>query len=378
MTSLQHSTMQVATILENLETPGFQVDEMTFLAYGDDLLDFAIGLDSYNKNRWLLDCEPLPRAVYDGDAVCVGSGPSLDKHLDHLRRIQNRVLICAAHSVLRRLLDAGITPHVVTPKERLPDPPKLPEVMPESIIYAGLPVVQYAPERFHRHYLVGDSGRQAQWLGIHRQDIPIPTTSGSLSTSVAAVMATGRIWLVGHDMYIGHYAGFQFKEETGDGDILCADGQRRPANWVYRSCQNEIGRLAEGRTVIQTSEYGARIANAIHGPFAPVEGAAPVLTPRKTDMTRRPHPQLDRLGAICERIISVCESASRYQDMDLAHVCEERDQALALTLLQPIWVPYSIMRRTLNITDQQATDCMRESILNAFRALLPWARSVKP
>lgn len=283
MTSSQHNTTPVATILDNLDTPGFQVDEMTFLSYGDDILDFAIGLDSYHKNRWLLNCDPLPRAIYDGDAVCVGSGPSLDEHIPHLRRIQNRVLICAAHSVLRRLLDEGIIPHVVTPKERLPDPPKIPDVVGQSIVYAGLPVVQYAPERFHRHYCVGDSGRQAQWLGIHRQDVPIPTTSGSLSTSIAAVMATGRIWLVGHDMYIGHYEGFPFKEETGDGTILCADGVTRAANWVYRSCQNEIGRLAEGRTVIQTAKCGARIANALHELFTPTEGPTPTLTPSPTE-----------------------------------------------------------------------------------------------
>jgi hypothetical protein len=370
--------MQVATILEHLDDPDFQVDEMTFLAYGDDLLDFAIGLDSYHKNRWLLDCEPLPRAVYDGDAVCVGSGPSLDENLPLLKQIQGQVLIVAAHSVLKRLLDEGITPHLVTPKERLPDPPKLPEIMPESIIYAGLPVVQYAPERFHRHYLVGDSGRQADWLGIHRKDIPIPTTSGSLSASVAANVATGRIWLVGHDMFIGHYAGFAFKEETGDGHILCADGTKRAANWVYRQCQAELGRLAESRHVIQTSLRGALVPHADHIPLDPKLGAAPVLNPRQTDMTRRPHPQLDRLGDIVQRIITVADGASKYQDMSLASMCEERDQALVLTLLQPIWIPYSILRRTLPLTDQQVTTYMRESILNSFRALLPWARSVKP
>lgn len=376
MTCTQPSTTPVATILDNLDTPGYQVDEMTFLSYGDDLLDFAIGLDSYHKNRWLFNCDRLPIGVYHGDAICVGSGPSLDSNLHLIKQMQGEVLVVCVHSAVLKLLDNGIIPHVVTPKERIPDPPKIPNKLPESVIYAGLPVVQYAPGQFHRHYLVGDSGRASEWMGMYRPDIQIPTTSGTLGASVAASLCTGTIWLVGHDMYQGHYAGFKFKDETPFGTIPCVDGVERQANWVYRSCRAELGRLAHTRKVVQTAPQGAQIDNAVNGILAPLLGKAPNLSPRPTDYTVTKHQNLDRVGDIFQRVISVCEAAKVPADMDMVKLFDKVDYPLGLSIMQPIWLQYSILRRTLNLTNEQVTPCMRESILNAFRAMLPWAKTI--
>lgn len=46
-------------------------------------------------------------------AILVGAGPSLDKNLDQLREIQGRALICAAHTTVMPLVQAGIFPDLV-------------------------------------------------------------------------------------------------------------------------------------------------------------------------------------------------------------------------------------------------------------------------
>jgi len=47
-------------------------------------------------------------------AVLVAAGPSLGKNIDRLRDLQDRVVIIAAQTTLRPLLDRGIKPHFVT------------------------------------------------------------------------------------------------------------------------------------------------------------------------------------------------------------------------------------------------------------------------
>jgi len=174
----------------------------------------------------------------------------------------------------------------------------------------------------------------------------------------------------------GHYAGFQFKEEVEHGTIPCVDGIDRPANWVYRLCRAELGRLAANRTVVQTSPQGAKIDNALNGVLEPSLGKRPDLSPRPTDYTVKPHPNLDRLGDIFQRVITVCAAAKEPSDMDMAKLFYKADFPMGLSIMQPIWLQYSILRRTLNLTNEQVTPCMRESILNAFNAMLPWAKSI--
>lgn len=50
--------------------------------------------------------------------ICVASGPSLEKNLHLLRGVEDRCVIIAADTVLRRLLVEGIRPHVVVTLER--------------------------------------------------------------------------------------------------------------------------------------------------------------------------------------------------------------------------------------------------------------------
>lgn len=51
-------------------------------------------------------------------AICVASGPSLDKNIELLKQVGDKALIVAADSIVERLYEEGIKPHIITIIER--------------------------------------------------------------------------------------------------------------------------------------------------------------------------------------------------------------------------------------------------------------------
>lgn len=367
------NTTPVATILDRLDDPTLDLHESYWLTYGDDFLDNIIGLDVMRQNRWIFGCEQLPRGVYHGDAICVGSGPSLDQHLPFLRKMQHQTLIVAAHSAIQKLLSNDIIPHVVTPKERLPEPSKIPVPLPESVIYAGLPLVPQAPDMCSRHYLVGDVGKISKWLGLQRYDVAVSATSGSLSTYIAAALCTGKVWLVGHDLVQGHFQGFTHADEQQEGVSLCVDGVERPSNRVYRAVVHELSGMAESLRIVQTAERGARIPGAMHQPLAPVWSGKPDLQPRPTDRQHIPTTRLDAIPAIWDRAIGRIQSATGTADLSVGALYDPQDAELGQVLGQATYLSVSVLRRTLPLSEEQAFTMLRDGLLHAFLSLRGWA-----
>ena len=370
---MEPSSTPVVTILNRLEDPTLELHESHFLTFGDDILDTVIGIDVTKRNAWLLNADPLPVGIYQGDSISVGSGPSLDQYIPFLREAQDRLLIVAAHSAIQRLIACGITPHVICPKERLPDPDKIPLPLPPSVVYAGLPLVPDAPEMCSRHYLVGDVGKVSRWLGVSREDIPVSTTSGTLSAWVASRLATGTCWLVGHDLTQGHYAGFAFAEEKQCGVVMCADGVERPSNRVYRQALHELGDLAERHPIVQCAPGGAIIAGAPCRPLAPVLGGKPCLQPRPVDRTATIRHRIGFLPQIIHTAVERAEKATDANGLTVGALFTPDDAQLGQVLLQTVYLSVSILRRTLPLTDVQAFIMLQDAILNSFRSLQHWA-----
>lgn len=366
------NTTPVAHLLDRLDDPALSLHESYFLTYGDDVLDVVIGLDVIRRNRWILNADPLPTGAYHGDAICVGSGPSLDQYLPLLTQIQDRVLIVAAHSSIQKLLSHGITPHLVTPKERLPDPAKIPVPLPASVIYAGLPLVPGAPDMCSRHYLVGDTGKMSRWLGTHREDIAVSTTSGTLSTYIAGVVATGTIWLVGHDLTQGHFKGFAHLEERQLGSTMCVDGVERPSNRVYRAAVEELSGSPYTHRLIQTAPGGATLENCRHGALEPALGPKPALSPAIVSRELRPSP-LDRIPAIWDKVITGISESRTSADLNVSALFTPEDKALGEVLCQANYLSASILRRTIPLTDDQIFIMLRDGLDHAFRSLKGWA-----
>lgn len=370
---MEHSSTPVATILNRLEDPTLELHESHFLTFGDDILDVVIGLDVVKRNAWLLNADPLPVGIYEGDSISVGSGPSLDQYVPFLREAQDKVLIVASHSAIPRLISCGITPHVICPKERLPDPGKIPLPLPSETVYAGLPLVPQAPDMCSKHYLVGDVGKVSRWLGIHREDIPVSTTSGTLSAWVAARMATGTCWLVGHDLAQGHYAGFAFAEEKQHGTVMCADGVERASNRVYRQALHELEGLAGMRAIVQCAPGGAVIAGAESKPLAPKLADKPRLQPRLVDRTATNRTRIGQMGQIIRHAVKQAEKATDSNGLTVGALFAPEDAHLGQVLLQTVYLSVSILRRTLPLTEAQAYSMLRDAVLNSLRSLQYWA-----
>lgn len=91
-------------------------------AIGNDVEDSLLGINHIFSNfNYILNSpqlEPL-KEIYSGfPAVCVASGPSLDKNIHVLKEIQNQVLVFCADSVYEKLLSNGILPDVISVMER--------------------------------------------------------------------------------------------------------------------------------------------------------------------------------------------------------------------------------------------------------------------
>lgn len=348
-----------------------------FVSQGNDVLDHLIGIQWMVRNRRLFGCPALPRGAWHGDAIAVGSGPSLDSQLHKLERLQDKMLIVAAHSAVPKLLHNGIVPHLITPKERDPDIGIIPKMLPEKVVYAGLPTVPVAPNRCHSAYLVTTCDPVHYWLGFGRDDISSPANSGSLAAWVANCMATGSLYLVGYDMTLGHYDGFSYPEEQHNGGIVCADGETRPSCVVYRQAQRELSEISEGKTVVQVNPEGGAIMGrggrvgslpdtAIAGWMQHVES--------KPEYGRFER-QIRRMPDVFETAEYRVNQAKTIPDMNVDALFGD-DRHLGGSILRTVYIGASILRRTVKLSDADAFDMLRGSLMNTLGCLRPVARNL--
>ena len=178
-------------------------------AYGNDIVDSFTGLDNSAANaRTLLPAPTIGEMTgFFGTTpiIAIGAGPSLRRHVDTLRKLQDRCILVACDAVLHGLLDAGIDPHFITPLERVDAIlPMLTRAGSSRAIYAGLPVCpreainHFGPDRAISLYC-GD--RLYDWLCPEPGNrVNTGLSTGTLSVSVACALGTGSVYLVGHDL----------------------------------------------------------------------------------------------------------------------------------------------------------------------------------
>ena len=176
--------------------------------YGNDIYDSFIGIEHASANAQRLLPAPtlgeVRNIVGDRPLVSIAAGPSLQDHIDELREIQDRCVLIACDAVVPGLIDAGIEPHFVTPLERVEQNAKfLAKAEGSRAIYAGLPVVppfgvEYFGDRCIGVY-AGD--RLYEWLLPENEfRINTGTSTGVLSYTMAGILGTGDVYLVGHDL----------------------------------------------------------------------------------------------------------------------------------------------------------------------------------
>lgn len=369
------STYPAAEVVSKLDGPSDALDvEAILLNHGDDVLDVAIGLREMVRNAFLFGCMRVPRGVWTGDAIAIGSGPSLDAALPHLKELQKSVLLVAAHSAVPRLLAADVVPHVIAPKERDPSCGLVPKDLPASVIYAGLPCVPEVPQLCQHHWFVATCDHMMQWLGFS-ENISSSVSSGTLAARIAAQVSNSA-YLVGHDMTMGHYAGFNMPEETEYGSILCSDGETRPSCLAYRRACKELGEIAESYVIVQTNIQGARITGrlAIDGRL-PEPGSRPVELPTTSAWG---HPIAGNVQQFKDKIISIqhimgdaekkLQSATTASDLS-AHALFGENVLFGGSIFQTVYLSMSIMKRTQNLSDEEYFESTKHAMAQVFNGL---------
>jgi uncharacterized Rossmann fold enzyme len=192
----------------------FAMEDRPFM-FGDDPTDSIQGVLNIARNaQTILRAPRLPRCD-NVPAIAVGSGPSVLRHLDTLRALQSKCLIVSAQTAAKGLLEAGITPHLITPMER---PRSMADYLPigcSAIAFAGAPLVH--PDvlnRFSRHFYVPSGDVLYKWTNLPGEDrVFYGSSTGTTAINVAAYCTKRKVYLVGHDLaYDGddsHFPGSQ-------------------------------------------------------------------------------------------------------------------------------------------------------------------------
>ena len=317
-------------------------------AYGNDIIDSWQGLSNAAGNARILLNSPSIHEMsgFFGKrpVISIAAGPSVKRHLDALRRLQDRCILVACDAVFHGLIDAGIQPHVVTPLERVDMVRPLVARAAESprTLYGGLPVVlPDVVERFAGRAICVNAGDALyEWLdpdcGLR---INSGLSTGVLSVSVACALGSGPVWLVGHDLsrtasethwdgagfaksefakcLVGGESGFDTRWLPGHGGGMvesCAWWDRFRDGIVY-----EVKRMAmQGRTVFNV--------NAHDGVCARIDGceAAPLPDPDRLDPLppiELPRPAEGRYARWAERARQLPEDCKRLD----AHLRTVRD-----------------------------------------------------
>ncbi len=177
-------------------------------ALGNDINDTFMGLYHASLNAKALLSSPSIGDVCGSfgltPCISVGAGPSVREHLDALRKLQDRCIIVACDAIYPALQKEGIVAHFVTPLERLRQQAQLCEAARGTqTIFAGIPachpetVSVFADRTIYVHAM----DKLYDWLAP-KESLRCLTGSstGVLSFLIAASLARGSVYLVGHDL----------------------------------------------------------------------------------------------------------------------------------------------------------------------------------
>jgi hypothetical protein len=107
--------------MDDLERELWRLLRLSIQLLGNTAEDTLVGVRNFALNvPWILN-SPCVRdfsELYGRPCICVASGPSLEKNVHLLKEIQDRFVIIAADTAVKKLLSLGIRPHFATCLER--------------------------------------------------------------------------------------------------------------------------------------------------------------------------------------------------------------------------------------------------------------------
>ncbi|MCX8040468.1 MAG: DUF115 domain-containing protein [Planctomycetota bacterium] len=317
---------------------------------------------------------PLPwwKGRYAGaSALCIAAGPSLDRHLDFVRRHAADCVVIAVDIVHRRLRAAGIAVDFVVNVdshelvcERVGDDPD-----PRTCLVMPLDGHRQLDRPFALVSFVADPALGEPLLGPGSHTYIHGTNVGSCSVGLAFHLGCREALLVGHDLSFTaerFYSGLVSDPEAiksfnlqaiGSGLMTVPgnDGTTVQTSWDFRAGIRDLAVMSEyfaaqGMRVINLNighGIGALIPNTAPLPEgwrpAPRPPVDPQSAPRCT-------PSLDvaRLRELLPQRIAAFRA--RWRELEAAHdgdaleafllICDEAEQQLALRFLMPFVMPF--------------------------------------
>lgn len=321
---------------------------------GDCPIDAWQGAYWMFKQSYLFGDVPVTKYKFNGPAIVVGSGPSLDLYVDKIKGWKGHALIVCAHSTANLLLQRGIEPDIVTPIERVNT--NIPGVKGRLFIEqiplpntacAGLPVVPNEHLRYGRRMLLCSMDPIYKWIGCGDSQVFIGSYSGSAALGVAKTIASGPIYLVGNDLVGGHCSGYSLAEEPYPvtEKTMCIDGVCRSVNRIRHRVAIELGLMAKGREVYQCAPEGACIQWA---PFAKLPEASITGSTLScegsinSDLVARVNRLRDGFAGQLDKSVKRAWSISSLKDMHCGMLFDDEYQGLAAYIFRSLFAQMSM------------------------------------
>jgi len=341
--------------------------------FGNSALDALTGACRMMENlRWWLSAPP-PQAIRvpDRPIVAVGAGPSLTRHVEHLRRIRDQVTIIAADSAVAALCRAGITYDLVCSLERSEVTSRKLRAVDShgSAVLVCLPYVPpEAAETFGRVCRASHEDALFRWSETDMDAVFYTgSTSGVMTVGLAEYLNSGRqhpIYLVGHDCSyddrVHHAEGAVYDQNAMAADLMHVQGHGRKVpttNYLFHAGL-AIERIAAGTTTRMVNVAGSgdhptgmRIGQVEVGPLPEPswlgrpDGAAVSVDPvDQADGERRREGVLGRLRALPSDLAIIRRRFATRQDLRDYHVdaLPGGNTMLGACLLRPMLCQASI------------------------------------
>ncbi|MBB5022058.1 motility associated factor glycosyltransferase family protein [Desulfurispira natronophila] len=264
-----------------------------FVFFGNDPYDSLLGIEHMFLNLKNIIQYPGVNHFFDQfkniPAVIASTGPSLNKQIPLLKKIQGKAMIFAPDASLGPLLREGIRPNFITTLERVPLTVKLlePYDFGDDINFVPVPVV--VPEMYEacngQIFNCYRAFNHFRWLEIDRGLLWIKGSAGNMSYNLATALGCNPIILVGQDHAYGD--GFVTHAEnstlgTRQGSLPSKKNMVKLPGYyggeVYSTSVWQLFRNhyitdiadnnAKGVITINATEGGASIDGASHIPFA--------------------------------------------------------------------------------------------------------------
>ena len=370
--------------------------------FGDCPMDNLQAIQNLARNaKTILPAPRVPLLPKGTPVVAIGSGPSLESHLETLRAIQGKCVLVAASSAVKGLRNAGIEPHYTTPMERTEDMLPFTPKGGAHVTFAGSPfVAKPVMDCFERFSFNPDCNPVCQWGAITGDRVIFyGSSTGTAAVSLACSISEGPIYLVGHDLAYdndrSHFSDAQSLPMEKLGTVTGNNGEQVESCWLWRRYRAMIGEICGvHRFVINTNinaKRGATIAGTLPGnlddlltlpPFVmPVEPSQPERLIRWSRLARN-------LPLDARRAIKKFEVATTVDGLDISRAVPGPNGMLLAYLMGCIYVQLSLEiapnlpGKKCVATEKQAvewcriatTNCLRES-MGVFEEVASYGRS---